>query len=377
MTILYENCQFIMRNETAFLTPSTISLVTGIYSIVLSVVASIENGLVTLAYLKDPTGKLRTPLNYFLISLCFSDLMISCIPLPLLAYDRILQTQLPVLHNALDVSFFLTLTASMLNMLVLVIDRFAAIQWPFLYRANINMFRSRCVTIIVWLVATLIGVGCLFSNLAQYYFIMSNVHSFIILFSLCVSFVAVLRKLQKQEGTFILPEKTGNVHSALKSSLIFQKVHFQTGLKDCSRHSLQLPSRQDSRRPRTDSVAVAFFERQDRVRRSYTLQLIVFTGLLLPSCTVSYFLLLSNSCNCTLKVTLHDVYLLLVMTTCAVNPYLLALRLDCFQKSIRIIFCKQDTDRQDASPGSKRTSELFFISFSQLSRRSSDKSNQE
>ncbi|XP_065657288.1 alpha-1B adrenergic receptor [Hydra vulgaris] len=378
MPMFLENCQFNISNDTHFLVPSKFIYITGIYSIVLSVIAFIENGLVILAYFKDPTGKLQTPLNYFLINLCFSDLMISCISLPVFAYDRMFQTTLPnILHTTVDVSFFLTVTASMLNMLVLVIDRFAAIQWPFLYRVNINIIRSRFVTMGVWLVAILISIGSLFCNLSRYYFVMSNLHTFVILISLCVSFIAALRKLQKQEGTFLLPEKSKNAYSPLRSSIIFQRDHFPHRFEEYNRQSLQLPNRQDSRRPRSDSIAVAFVERNDRVRRSYTLQLIVFTTLLLPSCALSYFLMMSNSCSYALKQTLHNVHMLLTMTTCAVNPYLLALRLDCFQKSIRIIFIKQDVERSDASPGSKITSDVFLISFSQFSRRSSDKTNQE
>lgn len=81
--------------------------------------------------------KLRTRTSYFLVSLGISDIIVGCVGIPSFIYILANSVEFPsivyVLWNTIDV---LGATASIWHLMMISIERFYAIGWPFLHRVS-------------------------------------------------------------------------------------------------------------------------------------------------------------------------------------------------------------------------------------------------
>lgn len=116
--------------------------------LILAFIAFIENFLVCLPIIYNP--RIRTTINYFVLSLCLTQLLTDCFVIPL--YCFAMQTVFYSYVVAFVVISYIT------NLLALTLDRYAAIKYPLRYRGI--MWRGRCIRIIVanWVVSMLVQI---------------------------------------------------------------------------------------------------------------------------------------------------------------------------------------------------------------------------
>lgn len=126
--------------------------------VIISVIGALGNTFVIIAVLVNK--KLRNTTNLLILNLSFADLFVCLVAIPLRVLAGIYQGLL--LH--IKCSFILSLTiffdgASRVNTLLIALDRFCAIKWPFLY---ISLMTKRVLSFVVFLCwTTMFSVGLL------------------------------------------------------------------------------------------------------------------------------------------------------------------------------------------------------------------------
>lgn len=124
--------------------------------------------------------KLRTRTAYFLTSLALSDIIVGSVGVPSFIYVVAKSVEFPsfvyILWNTVDV---LGATASIWHLMMITIERFYAIGWPFLHRAS-SKKPYFCVICSVWSVsAALCSITVKTASSWHYYTLFISVVSFI------------------------------------------------------------------------------------------------------------------------------------------------------------------------------------------------------
>ena len=122
--------------------PMPLSFFTGIVSLLLALVTIPGNLIVCIAVLKDPFRSLKTPFTFFVVNLAVADLVVGAVTEPLSALTHfregfLLEIRLFVLP--MHMSYFISSTASVLNLAALTADRFAAISYPCDCHSGVNL----------------------------------------------------------------------------------------------------------------------------------------------------------------------------------------------------------------------------------------------
>jgi len=106
--------------------PTELSIFTLCTSAIVCIVATAGNFVIIMAVVKDPLKRLRTPFIYFLMNLAATDLILGGIIMPLtmyLHYVEIISELTPTLNNVVRMVYFIVSMASLLNVVVLSINR--------------------------------------------------------------------------------------------------------------------------------------------------------------------------------------------------------------------------------------------------------------
>lgn len=109
------------------------------------------NAVVCLSILKFPS--LQTPSHCLVLSLAVADILVSLIVLP---FDIVYWFQFPrwtlggYACNFWNSAFFLSMTASALNMLSISIDRFIAVVYPLRYKSLVTLRVTKNIIAAVW-----------------------------------------------------------------------------------------------------------------------------------------------------------------------------------------------------------------------------------
>lgn len=146
-----------------------VPLITFLY-VTLSILIASDNLLVIVAVYS--TRALRKVTNYSLVSLALADLLVGCVVLPV----RIIEVH--SFHWSRNINWcqfslsltLLSLSASVLNLLIVTIERYLAIIHSLTYTAKITARRNFYAIIIVWVIACLVSFlpfVALKSNTAQ------------------------------------------------------------------------------------------------------------------------------------------------------------------------------------------------------------------
>lgn len=122
--------------------PTELSIFTATISSIITVLSVIGNGIIIFVVIRDPLKNLRTPFNFFLVNLAFSDLIIGLITSPLSVYGHARES-VGKLNEDIKIMFqlpyFVSITASILNLGVLCADRFTAIIYPMKHRIYMSL----------------------------------------------------------------------------------------------------------------------------------------------------------------------------------------------------------------------------------------------
>ena len=178
------------ENATA---ATNLSFFTASFSILITIVGSVGNSLVVIAVIWNPYKDLRTPFHYFVGNLSLADLVVGVILGPLSTILHIsegLGIRKHPLEEAGRVVFFTCCTTSLFSLTALTLDRYLAILHPAIYRNKLSHARALMVSVLLWVVSTLLSMIYFVVGFDRYRFIFANT-------AVVVTFTALIFTSQK------------------------------------------------------------------------------------------------------------------------------------------------------------------------------------
>ena len=289
--------------------PVALSSFTAASSALLSVITIGGNFLICLAVYKDPYKLLRTPFMHFLVSLSISDLVAGCITMPVSMVIHIREAREAVLETRVEIvrlSYLISATASLLNLIALCFDRYIAVTKPMKYRHWMTFPRCFVVSIIIWILSISISLCLYLTNYVTFLMIYTNTAILLILLAVLFTYFRISRALKIQ--------------------------------------SFRMKSHQNSSSNKYDPVGVQKRNTQKIVERKVTRMYVTIISLFLatnvPVIIIVFILWFCSDCNCILRHVLRDVQFTFSLSNSAINPFVCTIRLKPFHESIKSILGK-------------------------------------
>ena len=291
--------------------PKELSAFTATITGIIFIVGTIGNALIVFIVIKDPLKKLHTPFNYFIVNLAVSDLIVDSIVNPLAVYTHVLEylgkldnTTVKVLH----ISFFISVTASILSLIALSVDRYVAITIPLKYRKYLNWFKCGCISVGIWLFSLSIPFLYFKFGFNNYFMVYANSG---ILVGLCVLIFTYIK-----------------VYKFLRKHTQQMKIHLKA----------------DSRTAEEFMLKRLIMEK--KVTRVFLTVLVLFVVNYLPPTIMVYILEYCPNCDCIIRHWLRDLSANFVIINSCINPFVYTIRLKPFRQSIQFYFTASCYDKQ-------------------------------
>ena len=281
--------------------PVELSIFTMCANAVISVIATGGNCVIIMTVVKDPLKHLRTPFNYFLMNLAATDLILGAAVMPpavYLQYMEAIGELTPKLNNAVRMGYFIVAMASLLNVIVLSMNRYVAIARAIQYRIYFSKKRCVLLSVAVWLTSATFPVIYLKIGAVNYYMLFACV---IILTGLAVMLVIYIRVnnyLRRHIG-----------HGKNLSNL--------TG---------------------TEQAQLRILLHEKKVTRTFFVILLMFVLTYITSACIVFVLYFWQAEDCIVRHVLRDLQSVLISSNSCVNPFICITRLRGFRKSVKILF---------------------------------------
>ena len=185
----------------------------------------------------------------------------------------------------------------LLSLIILAVDRYAAIKFPLLYVARLDAVKAVMLLVCAWIISTVLSLIYFKVGLNIYRFVFANT-------TIVVTFVVLLF-----------------THAKIVSSFRAQ-VRKWDDLHDSS--SENFAKRQ-----------ALLWEK--KMAKALVIVLGIFLACFLPSCVCIYIINLCSTCNCVFIHWIRDVQLLLVMANSGVNPFVYPWRMQHFREAFKTI----------------------------------------
>ncbi|XP_078365196.1 adenosine receptor A1-like [Oculina patagonica] len=281
--------------------PTSLSYSTASFSVFLTILTIPGNFLVCLAIIKDPFRNLKTPFNYFLLSLAVTDLMVGAIMDPVSVAFHISEAlQLNVVDiKVLHIFYFILSTASILTLAALTVDRYIAVATPVKYKTMITSRRAIVTSVSIWVVA--LGFSFIYFKLGFifYSFIFANTAVFSTFVVLIFVHVGILKRL-RERSKYWRDRRAG----------------------ECTES--------DKQENRNNLVNT---KREGKAAKALMIVLLAFFASFTPACVMIYLLNFCSNCSCLIIHVLRDLQFLIVLCNSGINPYLYAWRLPQFKRA--------------------------------------------
>lgn len=281
--------------------PKALSFTTAALSLLLALVTIPGNFLVCLAVLKDPYKRLKTPFTFFVVNLAVSDLIVGMVtePISVLIHFRegfsLSISNLWLIH----MSYFISCTASVLNLAALTADRFTAISYPLQYRARLSTKRATVIVALIWFVSFTLPFVYFKVGYLVYAFVFANTAVALTFIIFLFTYTRVMRGMRAQVQEWEL---------------------------------LRNSSQTEENRARLRAAA---FEKN--ITQAFMVMLGLFLCCYTPSCVMIYVMNLCSSCSCYTIHVLRDLQFVFVLCSSALNPFLYAWRLPNFRRAFERI----------------------------------------
>ncbi|XP_001200918.2 histamine H2 receptor-like [Strongylocentrotus purpuratus] len=280
----------------------------------------IDNGLVlvVVGYSKD----LRNATNLLIANQSLIDLMTSVFLLALNLAPGFLTVSQPVLINRFICGFWMTwypfwmtVTASSVNLVVITFERFYAIAYPVRYRQGMNIKRVASLSVIPWVYGISFSIFFLF---------LTRIDG-----QVCLTYVWPNMKLKQVIGVLIFSIQFLGLICIISILYILIAVHLRRGL-----------------RGQTDAVNL-----RERARRNVleTLLIVFVCYIVCWAPNDIYVLNYSLKEHVQLEGILYDVTVLLAFSNAWINPIIYSFRYVKFQRAWKKMFCCRGTEKQDQS----------------------------
>ncbi|XP_078361771.1 adenosine receptor A1-like [Oculina patagonica] len=282
--------------------PTSLSYFTASFSVFLALVTIPGNFLVCLAIIKDPFRNLKTPFNYFLLSLAVTDLAVGAIMDPVSVAFHINEAlQLNVVDiEILHILFFILSTASILTLAALTIDRFVAVASPVKYKTTVTSKRAIVTSVSIWVVA--LGFSFIYFKLGFifYSFIFANTAVFSTFAVLIFVHVGILKRLSER-SKYWQDRRAG----------------------ECTES--------DKQENRNNLINT---EKESKAAKALMIVLLAFLASFTPACVMIYLLNFCSNCSCLMVQWFRDLKFLIVLCNSGINAYLYAWRLPHFKRAL-------------------------------------------
>ena len=283
--------------------PGYLSILSSIVSTMFCVIITLGNLMVIIVVVKDPLTKLRSLFNYFVVNLAFADLIVGIMSMPIGIYAHVLEymkEQPPVLRIAFTMSLFVSLTASILCLIALSIDRYVAITYPMKYRANLS--KRKCVTgsLVIWVVSFSLAVVYLEVGYIDYLMIYVNTSVAIAGIVLVATYIRINRFLSNQSKKL------------KRSSKKFTK-----------------PEISNSAQKKTQQL--------NRVTGVFLWILFLFLVCFVPATIVVYILQFCVTCSCRVIHIMRDTSFYLITVNSCINPFVCILKNKNYKRALSFL----------------------------------------
>ena len=178
-----------------------LSFFTAIVSLLLALVTIPGNLIVCIAVLKDPLKSLKTPFTFFVVNLSVADLVVGVVTEPLSVLTHFREGfSLEIRHNVVPIhmSYFVSCTASVLNLAALTADRFVAISYPLQYRVRFTTTRATVIAGLIWLVSFSLSFIYFEVGYLRYAFVFANTAVALTLVIFLFTYVRTVRAMRAQ-----------------------------------------------------------------------------------------------------------------------------------------------------------------------------------
>ena len=366
--------------------PLELSYFTATMSGILSVITTGGNFLVILAVIKDPFKKLRTPFMYFLVSLAVSDLLVGCVTMPVSIVTHTLEahrTKKLIHVRIIQLSYFISANASMLNLGALCLDRYFAVAHPMKYRRRMTLSKCLLVSLFIWILA--FSLPMLFFKIGYINYLMTFAHTGVILtlVILIFTYFKVYRTLKlqtkklktrlkkyrsKEEGKVELETALQNGQNdddrdnqTLESNTMLQKKE-NNPESDCETEEIKGNS--EAKDDNDNKKELSLSKNEKKVTKAFLTILILFAFCYIPVITMIYILRFCPSCDCVFRHILRDLQFLFAISNSTVNPFVCTIRLKPFRQALTMILKirKTDTDRSRSNTQSESSSRKLTLS---------------
>lgn len=183
---------------------SSISYLDGFLIVLIQFFAISGNSLFFIGLFKFPS--LRNPTNIFLGSLAFADITVALLPMGMTfavfvcAWGPTSQQTDQNINTAYVIIDIWCGSSSILSLTVIAIDRYFAINWPFIHQRVVKPHRAFAVVMIVWIIAALNSTLRLIKALPKKYVTLTSILvSFgapLVIMSFCYVNIAIIARRQ-------------------------------------------------------------------------------------------------------------------------------------------------------------------------------------
>ncbi|XP_057298884.1 neuropeptide Y receptor type 4-like [Hydractinia symbiolongicarpus] len=286
--------------------PTELSIFTATISSIITLLSVIGNGIIIFVVIRDPLQNLRTPFNFFLVNLAFSDLIIGLITSPLSVYGHARES-VGKLNEDIKIMFqlpyFVSITASILNLGVLCADRFTAIIYPIKHRIHFSLKKCVFIAVGIWLFSVTVPFIYFKVGFVEYLLIYANTCVLLAFIFMCLTYVKVYKFLRQKTTELRLlmtTEESSDEKFRLKRLLMEKKV-----------------------------------------TRAFLVILVLFICTYLPASIMIYIIYFCQHCDCTFIHILRDLEIVFILSNSCMNPFVCTIRLVNFKKSIKALFSSE------------------------------------
>ena len=135
--------------------PSYLLQVSAIIGAIFCLIITVGNLMIIVLVVVDPLKKLRYPFNYFVVNLAVADLIVGMIGIPFGLYNHSHEylkkkPAFRLIQKSFHISLFISLTATLLSLIALSIDRCIVITFAMKYRRYLTWKKCWIVSFIIW-----------------------------------------------------------------------------------------------------------------------------------------------------------------------------------------------------------------------------------
>ena len=280
--------------------PTSVSYFTVSVSVLLAIITIPGNILVCLAIVKDPFRNLKTPFNYFLLSLAATDLAVGAIMNPVsVVYHTNEALQLNYVDiKILHVFYFVLSTASILTLAALTVDRYVAIAMPVKYKTTVTSRRAIVTSVSIWVAA--LGFSFIYFKLGFMFFAFFFANTTVV-------------------STFGI--------------LIFVHVGILKRLNERSKYWRGRRAIATDTENQENQDNIISTQKESKAAKLLMIVLLAFSASFTPACVMIYLLNFCLKCSCVMIHWFRDLQFVMVLCNSAINPYLYAWRLPQFKRA--------------------------------------------